>query len=182
MKKFLLVIGLSVLSFATFAEKVPTVVVNKGQGGWTAILNMYNYVTYTPAELTPTGVGQLDCSGIGFTACRLPNCTSLNVNNGNVVYPETDNGKLNAFRTAINDVISQFEAAQEHATAEGSQGNVKGIPSTYTKTLSFSSPSKGGPNKKSTTYVVRGVVTSSAGNSSTMKIYIEQANILNVGQ
>ena len=64
-------------SFDAFADKVPAVVVNKSQGGFTALLNLYNYVTYTPASLSSTGVGQLDCVGSGYTACRVPNCVSF---------------------------------------------------------------------------------------------------------
>lgn len=186
MKKIFLLIGLSVLSFATFAEKVPTVIVNKSNGGWTAILNLYNYVNYTPGELTPTGVGQLDCCGAGFIACRLPNTGQAMVNVGNSVVTVTDANKLSAFKTAINDVIEQYENAQTQAnnTATAtvtSQPLCKKVPSSYTKTIAFQSEEKGnGAKKKGSTYVVRGVVTSSNGGNSTMKIYIEQVNLLSM--
>lgn len=177
---------MSVLSFATFAEKVPTVIVNKSNGGWTAILNLYNYVNYTPGDLTPTGVGQLDCCGAGFTACRLPNTGQAMVNVGNSVVTVTDANKLSAFKTAINDVIEQYENAQTQAnnTATAtvtSQPLCKKVPSSYTKTIAFQSEEKGnGAKKKGSTYVVRGVVTSSNDGNSTMKIYIEQVNLLSM--
>jgi hypothetical protein len=180
MKKLLLFIGLSVISFGAFAEKVPTVVVNKSQGGFTALFNLYNYVQYTPAELTATGVAQLDCMGSGFAPCRVPNCNSLNINNGNTVTTITETSKLNAFMTAINDVINQYELALEQsANADVKTDASKGVsvPSAYTKTVAMAS-NTGGPNgKKAETFVVRGVVTASNSNSSTMKIYIEKVNL-----
>ena len=183
MKKLVLFIGLTVLSFGAFAEKVPAVVVNKYNGGWTAILNLYNYVTYTPAELSPTGIGQLDCSGGGFTACRVPNCAHLTVNDGNAVSTVSEYGRVNALMAAINNVIIQYETAQEQSTDVASKPNASkeastSIPSVYTKTIAFPN-SAGGPNaKKAETYVVRGVVTASDATSSSMKIYIEKVNLL----
>ena len=178
MKKFVLFIGLTVLSFGAFAEKSPAIVVNKYNGGWTAILNLYNYVTYTPAELSATGVGQLDCSGGGFTACRVPNCTALPVNDGNLVVNVTDAPRLNAFMQAVNNVIIQYEAALEQqacATDKQTSSKAATVPSVYTKTLAL--PSKTNV-KKTDTYVVRGVVTTSNENGSTMKIYIEKVNLI----
>lgn len=180
MKKILLFIGLSMFSFGAFAEKVPTVIVNKSQGGVTAILNLYNYVSYTPAELTQTGIAQLDCAGSGFTSCRVPNCGSMTVNNGNVAYQVTESSKLDAFMLGINDVISQYETAQDahNQSATASGGAKGGVPVTYTKTIAFPNSAKGANKTKMETFVVRGVVTSSTNNSSTMKIYIEKVNIL----
>lgn len=184
MKKILLFIGLSMFSFGAFAEKVPSVVVNKSQGGLTAIVNLYNYVHYTPAEASATGIGQLDCSGSGFTACRVPNCSGLNVIVGNSVTTVTDLSKIQALKNAVNDVINQYEVAQNtYAQAVATNGNsTKGttIPSKYSKTIAFTSPasSSSATHKLPTeTYVVSGVVTSSTANASTMKIYIEKVNL-----
>lgn len=177
MKKILLFIGLSMFTFGAFAEKVPSVIVHKSQGGVTAILNLYNYVSYTPAELTPTGVGELDCSGSGFTACRVPNCGSVTVNEGNSTNIVSDQSELNAFLAGINDVISQYESAQNQNSSTGV--NIRSnIPSTYSKKIAFSKTTKGSTRPKMETYVVKGVVTSSTNNSSIMKIYIEKVNIL----
>lgn len=179
MKKFLLFIGLSIFTFGAFAEKVPAVIVNKSQGGFTAIFNLYNYVSYTPAEISANGVGHLDCSGTGFTACRIPNCNALNVNNGNSFAAETDASKLQSFKEAINDVIHQYETALENNAAASSHSNVKGVPTTYTKTIAFSAKGGGKISKtKMEMYVVRGVVTSSTASTSTMKIYIEKIPVL----
>lgn len=179
MKKILFIIGLSILTFGAFAEKVPSIIINKSQGGVTAIFNLYNYVSYTPAEVEPNGIGHLDCSGSGFSACRVPNCNALNVINGNAVSVEMDAGMLNAFKVAINDVIQQYETALENnAAAIASGKSPKAVPMTYSKTVAFAS--KNGcktSKKKSETYVVRGVVTASTTSSSTMKIYIEKTNI-----
>ena len=182
MKKILFLIGLSILTFGAFAEKVPSVIVNKSQGGFTAIFNLYNYVSYTPAEASANGIGHLDCSGTGFTACRVPNCSSLNVINGNSVSVETESSKLNAFKLAINDVIQQYETALENNAAAISSGNAtKAVPTTYTKTITFATKGSGKLGKKLTeTYVVKGVVTSSTTTSSTMKIYIEKTNLLSI--
>ena len=180
MKKTLLLIGLSILTFGAFAEKVPSVIVNKSQGGFTAIFNLYNYVSYTPAEVSANGVGHLDCTGTGFSACRIPNCCALNVINGNSVSVETESGKLLSFKNAINDVIQQYETALENnASAIASGTAIKAVPTTYTKTIAFATKGVGKLEKKKTeTYVVRGVVTSSTSNASTMKIYIEKTNFL----
>ncbi len=183
MKKIFLFIGLTVMTFGAFAEKVPSVIVNKGNGGWTALLNLYNYVTFTPAELSASGVGQLDCTGSGFTACRVPNCVSLLVNNGNAVINITDAGKLASFQLAINEVIEKFEKAQAQAQAQQQSGSgikAGAIPSTYTKTLAFSSNSNHYGKSKQESYVVRGVVTANSGNNSTMKIYIEKVDVFSL--
>jgi hypothetical protein len=178
MKKFLLFIGLTAFTFGAFAEKVPSVIVNKSQGGWQAILNMYNYVIYTPASVNNNGVGQLDCVGAGYSACRVPNCNSLNVYDGNTLSPVTEAGKLQAFVTAINDVINQFEAAHEqYLSAPTSNGGTKAMPSVFTKTISLANNSTGPGLKKNNTYVVRGEVTKLNGNNSTLKIYIEKVNL-----
>lgn len=180
----LLFIGLTVMAFGAFAEKVPSVVVNKYNGGWTAIFNLYNYVCFTPAESSPTGVGQLDCSGGGFTACRIPNCTSLDVNSGNSVLHITEAGKLASFQQAINDVIVQYETAVEQSlSASASNNSSKGlsVPTTYSKTIALSTGSSSSASgKKKETYVVRGVVTESNATSSTMKIYIEKVDLFAV--
>ena len=169
------------MTFGAFAEKVPTVIVNKYNGGWTAILNLYNYVSYTPAELSPTGVGQLDCSGGGFTPCRIPNCTGMTVNNGNSVIHVTEASKLTAFQQAINDVIMQYENAVEQSSSH-SQSGEKGacIPTTYSKTISLSTGHGKNIAQKQETYIVRGVITASDANSSTMKIYIEKVDLFNI--
>lgn len=181
MKKLVLFIGLTVLSFGAFADKVPAVVVNKSDGGWTAVLNLYNYVTYTPAELSPSGIGQLNCSGVGFTACRVPHCTQLAVNDGSGVTTVSEYGKVNALMEAINNVIIQYETAQEQcmdATEKQNASKAATIPSVYTKTIAFPNSSGSLKAKKTETYVVRGVVTASDANSSSMRIYIEKVNIL----
>ena len=182
MKKILFLIGLSILSFGAFAEKVPSVIVNKSQGGFSAIFNLYNYVSYTPAEASANGVGHLDCSGTGFSACRVPNCTSLNVNTGNNLSVISESNKLNAFVFAINDVIQQYENAQEsHAVSVAAGKTVKDAPATYTKTVVFSNKGAGKLGKqKAETYVVRGVVKPITNNTSTMMIYIEQTNLLSI--
>ena len=180
MKKILLFIGLSIFSFSVFAGKVPSVIVNKSNGGLTAIINMYNYVNYTPPELTTTGVGQLDCNGYGFISCRIPTCSSMPVNVGNSVVQINDAARLQAFQTAINDVLSQYETAQANYSNSSANGQPKGpaIPTVYTKTVAMnSSPAQVGNKKKVDTYVVRGVVTASTATTSTMKIYIEKVDL-----
>lgn len=179
MKKLLLFVGLTVMTFGAFAEKVPSVIVNKYNGGWTAILNLYNYVNYTPAQISPSGVAQLDCTGSGFTACRVPSCTSLNVNDGNTVIPITDAGKLTAFQQAINDVIVQYETAVEQSATAHANSSEKGVsvPSSYSKTIAMAANATTGNAKKQETYVVRGIVTKSNSTSSTLTIYIEKVNL-----
>lgn len=180
MKKFLLFIGLTVFTFSAFAEKVPSVVVNKQQGGVTAFLNLYNHVSYTPPELTSTGVGQLDCWGSGFSPCRVPDNAHLLVNEGNTVSPVSETNKVNALLAAVNNVIIQYEAALEQnmeSAIKPNAGKGSSVPSVFTKTIAVGNT--GGANvNKPETYVVRGVVTASNANTSTMKIYIEKVDIL----
>jgi len=178
MKKMLFILGLTILTFGAFAEKTPSIVVNKQQGGFTALFNLYNYVHYTPSELSPTGVAQLDCTGSGFSACRVPNCSNLIVNEGSSITTISDAGKVAALMAGVNNVIVQFEAAQEQNMSSSiKQTNSKGssMPSVFTKTIAMAN---GNNASKMDTYVVRGVVTSCTANSSTLKIYIEKANIL----
>ena len=182
MKKILLFIGLSIFSFGAFAEKVPAVIVNKQQGGLTALINLYNYVSYTPAELSPNGFAQLNCSGSGFSACRVPNCSTLPVNVMNGIENVTETSRIQAFVSAINNVINQYETALESYSCSSPNGE-KGanVPSVYTKTLAFATPASGiGKLKKTETYVVRGVVTTSTSSSSTMKVYIEKVDFNNL--
>ena len=181
MKKILLFIGLSIFSFSVFAEKVPSVIVNKSQGGLTALVNLYNYVIYTPASLTASGCAQLDCSGSGFSACRVPNCTSLPVNAGNSVVYVNDAATLLSFKNAINDVLTQYETALEQHQSATMNGNPKGsaVPTVYTKTIAMAgSAGTSGKKSKIDTYVIQGVVTASTSNSSTMKIYIEKVDLI----
>ncbi len=93
----------------------------------------------------------------------------------------TEYGKVNALMAAINNVILQYENAQEQALDASSKHNsIKGasVPNVYTKTIAFPNSSGSPSAKKTETYVVRGVVTASDATSSSMKIYIEKANIL----
>ncbi len=184
MKKLLLIIGLSIFSFSVFAEKVPAVIVNKTQGGLTAILNLYNYVIYTPASATASGYAQLDCSGSGFSACRVPNCSGMPVNTGNAVVYIDDDGTLLSFKNAINDVVMQYETAlEQYNQMVSTSGLPKGfsLPTVYTKTIAMTGASGGfGKKSKAETYVIRGVVTASTSNSSTMKIYIEKIDFNNL--
>lgn len=181
MKKLVLFIGLTVLSFGAFAEKVPSIVVNKSEGGLTALLNMYKHVTFTPGELTSTGIGQLDCSGSGLSSCRVPTCTSMTVIDGSTITTVSDAGKVNAFMVAVNNVISQYETAQAQymdAAAKSNGNKSVSVPSVYTKTIALASNAGGLNAQKTVTYVVRGEVTTSGPNSSTMNIYIEKVNML----
>ena len=119
MKKLVLFMGLTVLSFAAFAEKVPAVIVSKQHGGLSAIFNRYNHVDYTPADQTSNGIAKLDCYGSGFTACRVPICASLPVNDGSTVVHITDAGMLNAFLSAANNVVVQYESVPVLYRADG---------------------------------------------------------------
>lgn len=180
MKKILFLIGLSILTFGAFAEKVPSVIVNKSQGGFTAIFNLYNYVSFSPGEVNSDGIGHLDCSGSGFSACRVPNCNALNINEGNSVSVETESSKLNSLKLAINDVIQQYETALENNAAAVAAGTpTKAVPTTYTKTIATKGNGKGG-KQKTETYVVKGVVKTTD-NASMMTIYIEKTNLLSAG-
>lgn len=179
MKKFFLIIGLSVFSLATFAEGIPSVSVNKSQGGWTAILNMYNYVSYTPAESSPDGIAQLNCSGNGFSFCRIPNCTSISVNDGSEMKEITDVSKVNTLISAVNSVIDRLAENNSDTETEANTAR-RTSTSQYVKTkkVAFSNPSAKN-RAKCDTYVVKGVSSNNrSADAQTVTIYIDKVDLL----
>lgn len=177
MKKFFLIFGLSVFSLAAFAEGIPSVSVNKSQGGWTAILNMYNYVSYTPAESSPDGIAQLNCSGNGFSFCRIPNCTSITVSDGSEMKEINDISKVNTLVSAINNVIDQL-AENNAETETNSARRTSTTQDVKTKKVAISNPSAKN-RAKCDTYVVKGVSSNNrSADTQTVKIYIDKVDLL----
>ena len=124
--------------------------------------------------------GRKDRSAIGDMIAREVIHAGLS---GMTVSVETESGKLNSFRQAINDVIQQYEVALEnHAAAVAAGTHTKAVPKIYTKTIATTSKSSGKLGKqKGEIYVVRGVVNKQTDNASTMTIYIEKTNLLYAG-
>lgn len=176
MKKFFLIIGMSVFSLALFAEGIPAVTVSKSQGGWTAILNMYNYVTYTPAEVSANGVAQLTCVGNGFSFCRVPNCSTLNVNDGQTVVHVSDQTRISSFVNAMNNVLEQMEEEENEAALSGNK-NVR-LSDSKSKKIAFPNPSARGKLKQDT-YVVKAVRTGlqTQDGMGTVNVYIDKVNL-----
>ncbi len=178
MKKHLLLIGLSILTLGVFAEGVPTVSVSKSQGGWTAVLNLYNYVNYTPAELTDNGIGQLTCQGSGFTWCRIPNCSTLTVNDATNRVAVTDQTKLNMFSDVINEILEHFE--NEELTDESNNGDNRQraqIVTSYSKKLSMKNSSTRGKSLFDS-YVIKGIrKINTSTNEEKIDIFVDKVSL-----
>ncbi|MDY6326028.1 MAG: hypothetical protein SPL47_01765 [Bacteroidales bacterium] len=178
MKKIFLFIGLSFFTLGAFAEGVPSVTVNKSQGGWSAIFNLYNYVTYTPAELTDNGVAQLNCQGSGFTWCRVPNCSTMPVNDGSMRIDVTEQTKIDMFTTAINDILGQIEN-DESANAGTDMGTRRADNKTsvYTKKLAVAGQvTRGRVNYD--TYVVKAVRKQDLNNGTeTVDLFLDKVRL-----
>ncbi len=177
MKKIFLFIGLSILSFNIFAEGVPSVSVNKSQGGWTAILNLYNYVTFTPAELTDNGIAQLNCQGSGYSWCRVPNCSTMPASNGVSRIDVTEQAKVNMLANAINQILEQIENDDNANATAISTHRVDNTRKTYTKKLAIkSSENRGRVNCDS--YVVKAVRNNNPRiGGETIDIFVDKVNL-----
>lgn len=130
MKKIFLLLGLSMLTICTWAKEVPSVIVHKANGAYWAWLNLYNEILYTPAGEDGTPA-RLDCTGSGFSACRVPN-----VNNLNYSTTQADNrrktpttAEQQAFANAINEILAYSEQMGEQGHRAGSTSKTVAIPS-----------------------------------------------------
>lgn len=138
MKKLfvLLTMGLALFTLTTnAAPRYPDIIVNKHDGGWSALLNLYNDVVYTPSE-GGDFVGTLDCSGLGYSACRVPRVNALGSHLLTLQVPNTAiESKL---MDVVNDLIATSEKAAERGTLQGSASktiSVAGASRNDTKTF-----------------------------------------------
>lgn len=124
-------------------------------------MNLYNDIMYVPSEdgIQPA---MLECSGAGFSSCRVPRLTILHTN-----YPVNPNNvDLNGmFADAINEIIAKSEE-------NGQRGALQGSTS---KKIAVRSSTRGGMD----TYFIQGAWKYNARGEGYLKIYISQSDILN---
>lgn len=164
MKKLLLILSVCLMGLSVYAEgDKPIVIIHKSNGGYWAWLNLYNDIMYIPSEdgIQPA---MLECTGAGFSACRVPRQNSFMVVNN----PGHQNG-IN-FDSMITDAINEIIAKSEE---NGTRGSLQG---TASKQIAVRNNTRGGGFK---TYVVKGVWKYNAYGEGTMNIYLERSDVLN---
>jgi len=160
MKKLFLLFSICAISLTMMAGSVPSVIVTKSHGGLTAIINLYNDVTYTPA--TNNSLATLNCYGTGFSFCRIPSTALAPTSNGVVLDANTNTQIVNAMNELIEMSETQF-----------SQGINTGISS---KTIAVASTTcRGGFD----TYSVKGNWNYRSTGDGTMKLTVNKINIFN---
>lgn len=160
MKKLLFILSVCSIGFGAYAEgDKPIVIIHKTNGGYWAWLNLYNDILYTPSldELTPA---TLDCSGAGWSACRVPRQSTYTMNcaglQGSSISP--------MIADAINEIIAKSEE-------RGSRGTLHGSAS---KTIATRGSSGNGYD----TYVVQGEWKYNTYGEGEIKIYLTQSDLL----
>ena len=102
MKRFLIFVSLISLVMGMTAREYPNVIVRKHNGGFWAIFNLYNDIVYTPAD-GEGGFAELDCSGNGFSFCRVP---MLATGGGS---GREDIAEQRAITNAVNEILEYSE-------------------------------------------------------------------------
>lgn len=138
MKKLFVLFTLGLAFFSLTANatpRYPDIIVNKHDGGWSALLNLYNDVVYTPSEGGDIA-GTLDCSGLGYSACRVPRVNALGPQ---LLTLQVPNSAIESkLLDAVNDLIVTSEKAVEKGTLNGSSSktiSVTGATRNDTKTF-----------------------------------------------
>lgn len=160
MKKLLFLLSVCLIGFSVYAEgDKPIVIIHKTNGGYWAWLNLYNDILYTPSmeENTPA---TLDCSGAGWSACRVPRQNTYTMNCAGQV--------PSAIAPLISDAINEILAKSEE---RGSRGSLRGSAS---KTIAL----RGNSNNGYDTYVVQGEWKYNAYGEGTVMIYLTRSDIL----
>lgn len=167
MKKIFLLIGLSILTMSLWAEGQPSVIIHKSNGGEWAWLNLYNDILYTPS-LEPGAPAHLDCTGRGFSLCRVPRDNSLQANATSPAARQTE--MTEADQVALADAINAIIEASENALQNGRTSG------TLSRTIVTPTQVRG-INK---TFCVRGTwsQTERNGGECTIYIYITEASSL----
>ena len=169
MKKFILLLclGLLVVNFSAKAAK-PDIIVHKTNGGHWAWLNLYNDIKYTPAN--GGQMAMLECSGAGYSACRIPNIgaymdnTSVHFgNSGDAV----NYGVSTKFAEAVNEIISYSETQGAKGYYSGSKSQTIAVRNTKTRGTSSND-----------TYFIKGTWQYNKYGEGYLYIYINKSDIL----
>lgn len=146
MKRVLLLFGALFLACSVWAKgDLPTIIIHKSDGGPWAFLNLYNDILYTPAQ-DETHPATLDCTGSGYSACRVPRNNALSMYTSNIIGNPTVSP---VFADAINQIIEISEREASNGCTRGSQSKKIAIQAgrgteTYAVKGSWQYDSRGG--------------------------------------
>jgi len=161
MKKILIFVSIFSMVLGLSARQYPDVIVRKHNGGFWAIFNLYNDIEYTPAD-GEGGFAELDCSGNGFSFCRVPMLATGGASN------RIDESETRAITNAVNQVIQYSENLSADQTRFANN--------TYTLTVAV----PGSANRRPAYYQVKGVWSYENNGDCIMKITINDvSNIYN---
>ncbi len=159
MKKLLLVVSVCLVGFNLYAGGGrPFLIIHKSNGGWWAWLNLYNEITYTPS-LSDSEPARLECSGAGFSACRVSN----QILSG-AVNPGASLAVGNLLPDAINCLIEKSEESGQRGVLQGAD----------CKKVAVRNATRGGFD----TYFVQGTWSYNAYGEGTITIYLNTSDIL----
>lgn len=133
MKRFFLFIAAFAMAFSLSAKKQPFVIVHKSNGGYLAWLNLYDDINYTPSN-DETVPATLDCSGAGWSFCRVPHVSMGEFRSINTTNASATN---TAFTNAINEIIEYSETHSRGGVTQGSKSITVSIPSNNRSGNSF---------------------------------------------
>lgn len=157
MKRIFLLFGALFLACSVWAKgDLPTIIIHKSDGGPWAFLNLYNDILYTPSQ-DETHPATLDCTGSGYSACRVPRNSALSFTTSPVVNPALSP----VFTDAINQII---EASEQQA----SRGSMRG---TQSKKIAVTG------SRGTDTYAITGTWEYNTRGGCTMYIYITRITL-----
>ena len=157
MKRIFLLFGALFLACSVWAKgDLPTIIIHKSDGGPWAFLNLYNDILYTPAQ-DDTHPATLDCTGSGYSACRVPRNNALSYATSQIFTPT-----LNPiFIDAINQIIEASEQSASRGAMHGTQSKKIAVNG----------------NRGIETYAVKGTWDYNSRNGCTMYVYITPLNL-----
>ena len=153
MKRLLIFVSLISIVMGMTARQYPDVIVRKHNGGFWAIFNLYNDVVYTPAD-GEGGLAELDCSGNGFSFCRVPMLATGGATG------RVDMAEQRAITNAVNEILEYSENTSPSQTLLANNS--------HTVTLSLPATTDRGP----LFYQVKGVWSYETNGDCVMKITI----------
>lgn len=159
MRKLLFILSLCLIGFSVYAEgDKPIVVIHKSNGGYWAWLNLYNDILYTP-ELDENTPATLECTGAGWSACRVPRQSTYTMTQINTSGIDIS--------LLVNDAINEIIEKSEDRTRGVQQGSAS-------KTIAVRNNSRNNMD----TYIVRGTWRYNAYGEGILKIYLTKSNLL----
>lgn len=180
MKKFALLLLIAVMLVPAFNRTVKaespvyTLTVNKCNGGFLSLINLYGNVTYS--EVYDAGNncinGVMNCYGQGYTRCRVPSDAG---NYNNSLVPTTDM-LPEGVAEVVNGMIDNSERKFELGQLKGSESK-KVLPTT-SSVKSTSSRSSAACKKPMYVYSSKWNYDANSNGSMTISVYKMDASIL----